>query len=175
MKIAVVYSSFYQSYETELLNNAMAFFLQKSEESAGEIAQNLQKLESTNFLTNALPANFNSVYSQVSIAKVSGAMEIPQATKWLLEKNQYAGILTLGCVIKGETSHFEHVCDISMRGVAKLALKFSTPIANGIITTYTEKDAIERISSNGKNLGLKTIEALDAMIHLKNKISYDHL
>ncbi len=174
MKIAVVYSSFYQSYETELLNNAIAFFTQKNPESAEAINANLKKLETENFVANVLPNNFNSVYSQASIAKVSGAMEIPQATKWLLEKNQYAGILTLGCVIKGETSHFEHVCDISMRGIAKLALKFSTPIANGIITAYTEKDAVERISANGKNLGFKAMEALDAMIHLKNKISYDH-
>jgi 6,7-dimethyl-8-ribityllumazine synthase len=175
MKIAIIYSSFYHNYETELLKNALSFFTKHSPEAETTIQENLQKLETENFIINALPNNFNSIYSQVSIAKVSGAMEIPQVTKWLLERNQYAGILVLGCVIKGETSHFEHVSQVAMNGIAKLALKFSTPIANGIITTYTEKDAIERISSNGKNLGLKTIEALDAMIHLKNKISYDHL
>jgi len=174
MKIAVVYSSFYQNHELELLTNALSFFTKHSPETETTIQENLQKLETENFITNALPNNFNSIYSQISIAKVAGAMEIPQVTKWLLEKNQYAGILVLGCVIKGETSHFEHVSQVAINGIAKLALKFSTPIANGIITAYTEKDAIARISSNGKNLGFKAMEALDAMIHLKNKISYDH-
>jgi len=169
MKIAIIYSSFYQNHELELLKNALSFFpelpLDESE---------FNKIANTNFVQNILPNNFNSVYSQVSIAKVSGAMEIPQIAKWLLEKHQYTGIMTLGCVIKGETSHFEHVSQIAMNGIAKLALKFSVPIANGVITAYTEKDAVERISSNGKNLGLKAMESLDAMIHLKNKISYDH-
>ena len=155
---------------------AEAVIIKPSEEKQEMLdkKENLQKLETENFITNALPNNFNSIYSQISIAKVAGAMEIPQVTKWLLEKNQYAGILVLGCVIKGETSHFEHVSQVAINGIAKLALKFSTPIANGIITAYTEKDAIARISSNGKNLGFKAMEALDAMIHLKNKISYDH-
>ena len=169
MKIAIVYSSFYQGHELELLKNALSFFpsLQLTDEYCSEISK-------TDFLQNALPSNFNSIYSQVSITKVSGAMEIPQVVNWLLEKNQYTGILVLGCVIKGETSHFEHVCDVAMRGISKLALKYGVPIANGIVTTYTEKDAIERVSANGKNLGLKAIQALNAMIHLKNKISYDH-
>ncbi len=169
MKIAIVYSSFYQGHELELLKNALSFFpsLQLSDAEFSEISK-------TDFLQNVLPSNFNSIYSQVSITKVSGAMEIPQVVNWLLEKNQYTGILVLGCVIKGETSHFEHVCDVAMRGISKLALKYGVPIANGIVTTYTEKDAIERVSANGKNLGLKAIQALNAMIHLKNKISYDH-
>ena len=169
MKIAIVYSSFYQNHELELLKNALSFFpnLPLTDNTLSEIS-------TTDFIQNVLPSNFNSIYSQISIAKVSGAMEIPQVAKWLLEKNQYAGILVLGCVIKGETSHFEHVSQVAINGIAKLALKFSTPIANGIITSYTEKDAVERIASSGKNLGLKTMKALDAMIHLKNKISYDH-
>jgi 6,7-dimethyl-8-ribityllumazine synthase len=166
MKIAIIYSSFYQSHELELLKNALSFFPELPLDE-----NEFNKIANTNFVQNILPNNFNSVYSQVSIAKVSGAMEIPQIAKWLLEKHQYTGIMTLGCVIKGETSHFEHVSQIAMNGIAKLALKFSVPIANGVITAYTEKDAVERISSNGKNLGLKAMESLDAMIHLKNKIS----
>ena len=169
MKIAIVHSSFYQSHKLELLKNVLAFFpnLQLTSEELNDISK-------TDFAHNVLPHNFNSIYSQISIAKVSGAMEIPQIANWLLEKNQYTGILVLGCIIKGETSHFEHVSQVAMNGIAKLALKYGTPITNGIITAYTEKDAIERISSNGKNLGFKAMEALDAMIHLKNKISYDH-
>ncbi len=169
MKIAIVYSSFYGNFEEELLRNALFFF-----PNLPLTPNEFSEIQKKDFVQNILPHNFNSIYSEVAIAKVSGAMEIPQAIKWLLEKKQYSGILALGCIIQGETSHFDHVCHTAMRGISKLALKSSTPIANGIVTAYTEKDVVERISSNGKNLGLKAMQTLDSMIHLKNKISYDH-
>ena len=165
MKIAIISSLFYENYELELMQNALSFFPDlKLEES---------EIKKKHFFQNILPHNFNSIYSQISIALTNGAMELPQVAKWLLEKQQYSGILVLGCVIKGKTSHFEHVCDVAMRGIAKLALKYETPISNGIITAYTEKEVVERISSSEKNLGLKAMQNLNSMIHLKSKISYD--
>jgi len=83
----------------------------------------------------------------VEIFKVPGALEIPLVCKKIIVKKRYDLIITLGVVIKGETTHFEHVSRESIHGIQKLALENTFPIITGILTVLTEKQAKDRIDN----------------------------
>lgn len=91
---------------------------------------------------------------------VPGAFEIPTAAQWLFEQGCDA-VVNLGCVIKGDTPHFDFVCNAVTDGVAGLALKHSKPCIFGVITTNTEQQAFDRA---GGSLGNKGSEAAEAAI-----------
>ncbi|MDE2130890.1 MAG: 6,7-dimethyl-8-ribityllumazine synthase [Betaproteobacteria bacterium] len=75
---------------------------------------------------------------------VPGALEVPQALSALAESGSFDALIALGCVIRGDTYHFELVCNTSAAGVQQVALDFGLPVANGIITVDTEEQAISR-------------------------------
>ena len=95
----------------------------------------------------------NSHPHQISfdVIQVPGAFEIPTAAQWLFEEN-YNAVICLGCVIKGDTPHFDYVCQAVTDGVNQLTLKFSKPCIYGIITTNNNDQAEERA---GGTLGNK--------------------
>lgn len=81
----------------------------------------------------------------IEIIRVPGALEIPLTAKKVIEKKSPDAIIALGVVIKGETAHFEHVSRESINGLMKVSLETGTPITQGILTTFDEKQAKERI------------------------------
>jgi 6,7-dimethyl-8-ribityllumazine synthase len=162
MKIAVVSSSFYGFYEQALLQNAIGH----EANCEADILPFVKDIFSQGFLSDVI--KFEDC--QITTACVPGALEIPQAINWLVDNHNFDGILALGCVIKGKTTHFEHVCNETMHGITKLALKTATPITSGIVTSLTEKDTLERVTTSGKNLGRGAMASLIAMINLKKKV-----
>jgi len=103
--------------------------------------------------------------------RVPGALEIPQAIKFHYDSNQgYDGYLALGCIIKGETYHFELVSNESARSLSDLSLRYSIPIGNGILTTYNKKQANIRSKMSGLNKAKEAAFACLEMIKLKNKL-----
>ncbi len=100
---------------------------------------------------------------------VAGALEIPLAISLAKESGNYAGYVALGCVIRGETSHYDIVANESARGLSKLALKYHLAIGNGILTTENEAQAIVRADPKQKNKGAFAVEACVQMIELKKK------
>jgi 6,7-dimethyl-8-ribityllumazine synthase len=85
-----------------------------------------------------------------TLLRVPGALEIPLALQHLAQKNRYHGLIGLGVVIRGETYHFEVVSNQSAAGLMQVQLSTSTPIANGILTTENEAQAIERANQKGR-------------------------
>ena len=83
---------------------------------------------------------------------VPGALEVPLACQYLAQTNQFDAIVALGAVIRGETAHFDHVCEQSSRGIMNVSLENNLPIGNGIITVENEKQALAR-SSVDESLG----------------------
>jgi 6,7-dimethyl-8-ribityllumazine synthase len=83
------------------------------------------------------------------LVTVAGALEIPFALQTFCESGEYDALVALGCVIKGDTYHFEVVCNESAAGVSKVSLDFSMPIGNGVLTTYTETQAHARAEQKG--------------------------
>lgn len=107
--------------------------------------------------------------TSIQRVRVPGAVEIPMATKWLIE-NGCAGVVTLGAVIKGETFHFESVCNSVERALTHLQLDLNAPIAFGVLTTYTEEQARERIGGAHGHKGVEAAQVLIEMLNLKQKL-----
>jgi 6,7-dimethyl-8-ribityllumazine synthase len=98
---------------------------------------------------------------------VPGALEIPLACQLLAQTEKYGAIVTLGAVIRGETAHFDHVCQQSARGIMDVSLRYSLPIGNGIITVENEAQAIARSSDDDKNKGYEAAIAAIELLKLK--------
>src|SRR5690349_18055189 len=106
-------------------------------------------------LSGALSAIIDSGRTEkdYKIVEVPGAFEIPLVTKQLCLSGKYCGIICLGAVIKGETAHFEYISDSVTRGISQLTLEFNLPIAFGVITCYTDEQAVKRSSPDAENKG----------------------
>ena len=98
------------------------------------------------------------------IIEVPGALEIPQAFNFQANISKtmtaYEGFIALGCVIKGETYHFEIVSNDTNRGLINVALKHSFPLGNGIITAYNYDQALKRSFNKGKEAAFACYELM---------------
>jgi 6,7-dimethyl-8-ribityllumazine synthase len=99
--------------------------------------------------------------------RVPGALEVPVALQALAEKNQYDALIALGCIIRGETYHFELVANESGQGVSRVALDYKLPIANAIITTEDLAQAVARQTDKGRDAARVAVE----MANLLNELA----
>lgn len=86
---------------------------------------------------------------------VPGAFELPLVAKKLAKQKNYHGVICLGCVIKGDTMHFEYISLAATMGILQSSLETEKPIAFGILTTLNEKQAIDRSQDNAENKGIE--------------------
>ena len=89
---------------------------------------------------------------------VPGALEVPVALQALAEKNRYDALIALGCIIRGETYHFELVANESAAGVTRIALDYQLPIANAILTTENLDQALARQTDKGTDAARVAVE-----------------
>jgi 6,7-dimethyl-8-ribityllumazine synthase len=89
---------------------------------------------------------------------VPGALEVPIALQAMAESEEYDALVALGCIIRGETYHFELVANESGAGVTRLALDYQLPIANAIITTENLEQAIARQTDKGRDAARVAVE-----------------
>jgi len=94
---------------------------------------------------------------------VPGALEIPVALKALAETEDYEALIAIGCVIRGETYHFELVANESASGVTRVALDHQLPIANAILTVDTEAQAWARAEEKGRDAARVAVEMANLM------------
>nr|BAL56434.1 riboflavin synthase beta chain [uncultured Acetothermia bacterium]BAL59516.1 riboflavin synthase beta chain [Candidatus Acetothermum autotrophicum] len=104
--------------------------------------------------------------SEIEVFWVPGAFEIPATVKRLAQSGRYDGILPLGCVIKGETAHFEHIARVVTDALMRLTLECETPIVFGVLTPYTEEQAWARVSK-----GAEVAKSLLELITLRRRLS----
>ena len=97
---------------------------------------------------------------------VPGALEVPVALQALAEKSRFDALIAIGCIIRGETYHFELVANESSAGVTRIALDFQIPIANAILTTENMSQAVARQSVKGSDAARVAVE----MANLLEKI-----
>jgi 6,7-dimethyl-8-ribityllumazine synthase len=102
---------------------------------------------------------------EILAVKVPGAVEIPLACQALFNKG-CDGVVALGAVIRGETSHFDYVCNSVERGISELMLKFEKPIGFGVLTVDTDEQALDRIGGKHGHKGAEAAEVTYEMIHL---------
>jgi 6,7-dimethyl-8-ribityllumazine synthase len=86
----------------------------------------------------------------VVVAQVPGALEIPLALQWMAQSGKFDCLAAIGCVVRGDTYHFEVVASESARGVMDVALEFGIPVANGILTTEDEAQAEARMDKGAE-------------------------
>ena len=117
----------------------------------------------------------NSV--EYKIINVPGALEIAPSIKIYSEKSSkeilFDGFVALGCIIRGETYHFEIVSNESARALSDLSITYSLPIGNGILTVENKEQAIERSDPLRLNKGAGAALACLSLIKHKNNISYE--
>ncbi len=100
---------------------------------------------------------------QITVLRVPGAYELPLAAKWLADSGQFDGIVALGAVIRGETPHFDFVCNEAARGLTDVSLAHGLPVGFGVITA---DDAAQAMARAGGNVGNKGEEATLAVIEM---------
>ena len=105
----------------------------------------------------------------VEIIEVPGALEVPGAIAMAADSAKYDGFIALGCVIRGETSHYDYVCGESARGLMDLTLRRRLAIGNGILTVENEDQALARADRKRKNKGADAANACLEMIKLRRK------
>ena len=124
-------------------------------------------------VTNALAAACKEELLKLGVAEqdighvlVPGALEIPVALQALAEKGRYDALIALGCIIRGETYHFELVANESAAGVSRVSLDYRLPIANVILTTENLAQATARQSVKGIDAARVVVEMANLLDHL---------
>lgn len=133
-KFAIVVSQFNHAITTELLRGARARLIE-----------------------------LNIINDNIKVVEVPGAIEIPLAAKLLAKTKKFDAIICLGAVIRGETSHYDYVCEQVSRGCQEVMMEYEMPVIFGVLTTENFAQAEARI---GGRHGHKGIEAAEAALHM---------
>jgi 6,7-dimethyl-8-ribityllumazine synthase len=148
MRLAVVVSRFNESVTNGLCEGAKMVFAEKK-----------------------IPAE------NVEFYNAPGAFEIPLIAQELAKSNRFDGIICLGCVIKGDTAHFEFISLGATMGIQEAMMKTGVPIAFGIITTYTDEQAMVRSSvsglsenNKGREAALACIETIETLKKIRSSL-----
>ena len=121
-----------------------------------------------NLLTGALRAlaRHNVAESCIDVIRVPGAFELPATAMKVAEQGKVDAVITLGCVIRGGTPHFEYVCSECTRGIGEVALVTGLPIAFGVLTTDDLKQSEDRSGDNDENKGVEAALTALEMVSL---------
>ena len=103
---------------------------------------------------------------KTDIAWVPGAFEIPQVCKKMAHSKNYDAVIALGCVIKGDTPHFDYIAAEVSKGVAMVGLESSVPVIFGVLTTDSIEQAIERAGTKSGNKGFDAAVSAIEMANL---------
>jgi 6,7-dimethyl-8-ribityllumazine synthase len=107
----------------------------------------------------------------VDVFDVPGAYELPFAAQELAGTGRYAGVACLGAVIRGETSHYDHVCEESARGIMDVMLRTGVPCSFGVLTVDTMEQAIARSGGGKRDSGEHAAEAVLALVKLREALT----
>lgn len=108
--------------------------------------------------------------SDIDVAWVPGAFEIPVVAKKMAESGKYDAVLCLGAVIRGSTTHYDYVCSEVSKGVAQVGLQTGVPTIFGVVTTENIEQAIERAGTKAGNKGADAAMAAMEMASLLGKL-----
>jgi 6,7-dimethyl-8-ribityllumazine synthase len=106
----------------------------------------------------------------IHVEFVPGAYELPLAAQWMGVRKDIDAVITIGCVIQGDTPHFDFICDACAHGVMDVALFTNKPIIFGVLTTLNLKQAQERAGGKHGNKGVEAAETALKMLQLQAQI-----
>lgn len=105
------------------------------------------------------------------LARVPGAFELPLAARKLCASGRYDAVVALGCVIRGDTPHFDYVAGECARGLSLASLETGVPVAFGVLTVDTPEQALERAATTGGNKGAEAMQTALEMAGLLARLS----
>jgi 6,7-dimethyl-8-ribityllumazine synthase len=111
---------------------------------------------------------------QITVILVPGAWELPLACRRLAEAGGHQAVVALGCVVRGDTPHFEYVCSEASRGVIQASLDTGIPVSFGLLTTDTLEQAAERAGGSAGNKGAEAADAAVEMAQLMRALPRGH-
>lgn len=106
--------------------------------------------------------------ADIAVVHVPGALELPLALKVLAESGRFDALIALGCVVRGDTYHFEIVSDQSAAGIMQVMLATGVPIANGVLTTENDEQALVRTETKGQDCALAALEMADLLREIRS-------
>jgi len=109
--------------------------------------------------------------TDVDVAWVPGAFELPFAAKKLVQSGKYDAVISLGTVIRGSTPHFDYVCNEAAKGIAALNMQYDIPVIFGVLTTDSIEQAVERAGTKAGNKGWEAAVSAIEMANLNRQFS----
>jgi len=150
----------------------------KGQITAGKVSYAIVVSRFNEFITSKLLAGaidclerHGAADEQISVVWVPGACEITQACKKLADSGKYAAVICLGAVIKGQTAHYDYVCQQVVRGIGQINYDSATPAVFGVLTCETLEQAIERAGTKMGNAGADAALTAMEMANVMQKIS----
>ena len=129
-------------------------------------------------ITNRLLSGANEALESLGVNKeniqthyVPGTFELPLGAQYLFDKNAVDGIICIGCVIQGETKHFDYVCQGATNGIMSMGLRYNKPATFCVLTDKNEQQSMERSGGKHGNKGIECAISCLKMIQLKRQIS----
>lgn len=108
---------------------------------------------------------------QITVVKVPGAVEIPLVLQRLARTKKYQALIALGAIIRGETTHYDYVCDQVSQGCQQIMLQENIPVIFGLLTTENDAQAHDRIGGAHGHKGVDAVNAAVEMVAILEKIS----
>jgi 6,7-dimethyl-8-ribityllumazine synthase len=126
-------------------------------------------------LAERLVAGATRVFEQaeaqdVDVYDVPGAFELPLAALMAAETGRYDGVACLGAVIRGETSHYDHVCNEAARGIQEVSLRTGVPCGFGLLTVESLEQALARSGGGRRDEGADAAEAVLALVRMRARL-----
>ena len=109
--------------------------------------------------------------ARIIVARVPGAFEIPTAARRLLAENRVDAVIGLGCIIRGETAHYDYICDAAIGGLAAIGRETGKPVACGVLTTEDLDQAMQRAGGKKGNKGFEAAMAALECAALAEKLA----
>jgi 6,7-dimethyl-8-ribityllumazine synthase len=127
-------------------------------------------------LADRLIAGARGVLAEAGITEVDefavpGAYELPLAAKYAAESGRYAGVVCLGAVIRGQTSHYDYVCGEAARGIQDVQLQSGVPCSFGVLTVDNLDQALARSGGDKRDSGRHAAEAVLALLAIKQRLA----
>jgi 6,7-dimethyl-8-ribityllumazine synthase len=114
---------------------------------------------------------FEARGASVDVHDVPGAFELPLAARLCADSGRYAGVACLGCVVRGETDHYDFVCAEAARGIGEVGLDTRVPCAFGVLTVDSREQALERSGGGKRHSGREAAEAVMRMAELERSLA----
>jgi 6,7-dimethyl-8-ribityllumazine synthase len=112
----------------------------------------------------------HGVADEIDVVRVPGSFEIPLVAQRLAASKKFAAVICLGCVIRGDTDHYDHVAGQAAAGVARVALETGVPVIFGILTCDTLEQAINRAGAKAGNKGFDAAMTAIEMVNLLRQL-----